>query len=558
MHKNILSAVLSAALLFSALPITAASKTETDSAEAGKTAERISITTDGPASEIPDDPGYADVVGHWASDAIGRFKYLGILEGEEENFLPDEPITRGEVAVLLDRIMHYKTVSEVRFDDTQDHPYEEVILKLRAAGVMLGDEANRALPDDSVTREAAVVLIARAFGFQPTDHEIPDNHEQKDDPQAETFVYTDYDTISDWAQGYILAMTDAGFLHGSDGGNFFPLDSLTRAEAVTVLSNMITTYIDKPGDYNYRPYTGLADFVIIASDDVTLLYYDIGGNIILTEGVDYESIRFKTCNHYGKILTYTEGEFVRYLKAASYIVPINENLPISTYNPDLFVKDENGIMKYLDDTRPSFIGVDVSSWQGSVNWKKLKQEGVYFAFIRVGYRGYESGKLSTDTYFRENIEGALKAGIKVGVYFFSQALDAQEAYDEAMYVLDLIEDYDISFPVVFDWETIDASTARTNNIDKENLCQAANAFCTTVQEAGYIPMVYCNQSVSLLYYELSRINAYDFWYAEYRDKPTFYYDFDIWQYSCTGKFKGVPEADVDVNISFVDYSKLKP
>jgi GH25 family lysozyme M1 (1,4-beta-N-acetylmuramidase) len=214
-------------------------------------------------------------------------------------------------------------------------------------------------------------------------------------------------------------------------------------------------------------------------------------------------------------------------------------------------------MHYADPTRPSYFGVDVSSWQGNVDWKKLKEEGVYFAFIRAGYRGYESGALNTDQNFEKNVRGALDAGIKVGVYFFSQALNAQEAYEEASYVLNLIDGYDITFPVVFDWETVSSDTARTNEIETEDLCQAANVFCSTVEEAGYIPMVYCNQSVSLLYYELSRIDAYDFWYAEYNDKPTFYYDFDTWQYGCTGKFAGVPDADLDVNISFVDYSALK-
>jgi len=235
----------------------------------------------------------------------------------------------------------------------------------------------------------------------------------------------------------------------------------------------------------------------------------------------------------------------------------NFGMTVCSYDPDLFTKDERGVMHYADPSRPSYFGVDVSSWQGDVNWKKLKEEGVYFAFIRAGYRGYESGALNTDQNFEKNVQGALDAGIKVGVYFFSQALNAQEAYEEASYVLDLIDGYDITFPVVFDWETVSSDTARTNEIETENLCQAANVFCSTVEEAGYIPMVYCNQSVSLLYYELSRIDAYDFWYAEYKDKPTFYYDFDIWQYGCTGKFAGVPDADLDVNISFVDYSALK-
>ncbi len=545
MRKHILSAVLSAALLLSALPVSAEGGDQATDSVLTEETERISITTSGPITETPEHPGYDDVVGHWAAGAVGRWRGLGVLDGETKNFYPDQKITRGEVADLLARILHYKTASEVPFDDTKGHKYEQSIQKLRAAGVMLGDGENRALPDDTVTREEAAVLIARAFGFDPTGKETADY----------VGKYGDYNAISDWAKGYILAMTASGFLNGSDNGCFLPKDSLTRAEAITILNNMITTYIDKPGEYNYRPFEGLAKFVIIASDDVEILYFDIGGNILLTEGVDYETVIFKGCNHYGKIFEYTPNGFVRRLKAASYIVEVNENLPVCSYDQSLFYKDEKGIMHYLDESRPYYFGVDVSVYQGEIDWVKLKEEGVYFAFIRAGYRGYETGVLNTDKNFHKNIRGALDAGIKVGVYFFSQALNAQEAYEEAMYVLDLIKDYEITFPVVFDWETINSSTARTNKIEKEDLCRAANVFCSVVEGAGYIPMVYCNQSVSLLYYELSRIDAFDFWYAEYKDIPTFYYDFDIWQYGATGTFEGVPNAQVDVNISFVDYSK---
>ncbi len=545
MRKHILSAVLSAALLFTALPAYAAEGDlqATDPTSEGDT-ERVSITTAGPITETPEHPGFPDAVGHWAAGAIGRWNNFGILDFAGEKFLPDRAITRGEVAYLLSRIMHYKTASEDLFDDTNGHIYAEDIQKLREAEVMLGNGANLALPDDSVTREEAVVLIARAFGFDPTAIRS----------EAYKGKYNDYDSISEWAQGYILAMTAAGYLQGNENGSFLPQNSLTRAEAITILNNMITSYIDKPGNYNYRPFEGRANFVIIAADDVVIEYFDIGGNILLTEGVDYETVKFKGCNHYGKIFEYTPDGFVRRLKAASYIVPVNENLPVSTYDPDLFHIDDKGIMHYNDPSRPYYFGVDVSSYQGEIDWNKLKEEGVYFAFIRAGYRGYETGVLNTDTNFHKNMQGALDAGIKVGVYFFSQALNAQEAYEEAMYVLDLIEGYDVTFPVVFDWETISSSTARTNNMDKEELCRAANVFCTTVQNAGYIPMVYCNASVSLLYYELSRIEAYDFWYAEYKEIPTFYYDFDIWQYGSTGTFEGVSSQYVDVNISFVDYS----
>lgn len=486
---------------------------------------------------------FTDTAGHWAKDAIDRWASLGVVVGENGLFRPDDPLTRAEIAVILQRIMRYKTASPDYFMDLREDWYIDAIQKLRAAGVMRGDENNCAAPNATITREEAITLIARAFDISAADGELS---------------FTDAEDIAPWAKGYVTAMTEAGYLRGSDNNCFLPRVPLTRAEAVTIFNNMITACFYESGEYDYRPFEGLADFVIIAADNVTVLNFDIGGNIILTEGVNPETIRLKTVQHYGEIRQYTPTGFTRHLKVASYVVPVNEHLPVCSWDPSLFVKNDKGIMTYADESVTTYFGVDVSSWQGNIDWHKLKAQGVYFAFIRVGYRGYESGVINLDTKFEEYIRGALDAGIKVGVYFFSQALDADEAYEEARFVLDKIRGYDITFPVVFDWETIGSETARTNNIKTEKLCEAANVFCNTIAEAGYTPMVYCNQNVSLLYYELSRIQAFDFWYAEYKDQPTFYYDFDIWQYGSSAKLDGVPDAFIDVNISFVDYSQRKP
>lgn len=523
--KRFISTALSAVLLLSSLHIPVGAEPQSDSAD------------------TPSPVSFTDISDHWAKAAIDRWASLGVVVGEDGFFRPDDPLTRAEMAVILGRIMRYRTVSTDYFMDLDEDWYVDAIQKLRAAGVMKGDEKNCASPNAPITREDAVVLIARAFGVAPSEAEL---------------TYTDTQDISPWAIGYVRALTNAGYLHGGDNNCFFPANSLTRAEAVTIFNNMITACIYESGDYDYRPYEGLANYVIVAADNVNILNFDIGGNILLTEGINAETVRLKTVKHYGEIWQQTPNGFHRHLKVASYIVPVNEHLPVCSYDPSLFIKDENGIMTYADEAYTTYFGVDVSSWQGDIDWHKLKEQGVYFAFIRLGYRGYETGVINMDTKFEDNIQGALDAGIKVGVYFFSQALNGDEAYEEAMFVLDNIKNYDISFPVVFDWETVSSDTARTNNIETEQLCQAANVFCNTVADAGYIPMVYCNQNISMLYYELSRIQAFDFWYAEYKDQPTFYYDFDIWQYSSSAKLDGVPNAMIDVNISFVDYSQRKP
>ncbi len=528
--KRLISLLAAAAVLASAMLTVSAEGTETTAA-------------DPVIEEIPP-VSFTDTDGHWAAAAITRFSELGILRGGEDGrFRPDDPVTRAEMAVMLQRIMRYRTAAEELFADLTEDWYRDAIQCLRAAGVMQGDENNCANPASAITREAAVVMLARAF--------LLEDGEQ-------VLQFPDADLISDWAKGAVSVMAEAGYVRGGDDGSFLPARALTRAEAVTLLDNMITACFYAPGSYDYRPFEGLANFVIIAADDVEVLNFDIGGDILLTEGIDPETVKLKTVNHYGRIMQYTPDGYVRHLKAASYIVPVDESLPTCRHDTELFVKDENGIMTYADPDVKTWFGIDVSSWQGkNIDWHKLREEGVYFAIIRAGYRGYGTGKITPDENAIANIRGALDAGIKVGVYFFSQAINAAEAREEARFVLDMVRDYDISFPIVFDWETITYDEARTDEVETDELCRAANAFCETVAEAGYTPMLYSNQSVSLLNYELGRLQAYDFWYAEYRDQPTFYYDFDMWQYGATGHFAGIPDADVDVNISFVDYSAQK-
>lgn len=533
MKKKRLLSVLLAGLICLSHPAALLADTIDDTAE---------VTAQTDSQEDTSTVQFVDIDTHWAREAILRFSEAGIVQGSMNQFRPDEFLIRGEMAVILNRLMQYQTATDDLFLDlTEDAWYTDSIQKLRAANVMRGDENNMALPENALTREEAVVLIARAF------HMIPE-------PSGDSLPFSDADIVADWALSFVHAMTEAGYLQGDEGGCFRPQDAITRAEVVTILDKMITAFCNSPGTYNFLEFQGLADYVIIASNDVKILNFDIGGNILLTEDIDFESIRLQGVNHYGKIYQYTSDGFIRHLKAATRIVAIDENLPICSHDPELFSIDERGIMSYNDPTVPYYLGVDVSSWQYEIDWNVLKEEGVYFAFIRAGYRGYESGLLNTDSNFEQNIQGALDAGIKVGVYFFSQALNAEEAEEEARYVLDLIEGYDITFPVVFDWELVNSSSARTNGMETDPLCEAANAFCAIIDQAGYIPMIYSNQSVSLLYYDLSRIQTYDFWYAEYKEKPTFYYDYDIWQYGATAHFQGVPHANVDVNISFVDYS----
>ena len=234
-------------------------------------------------------------------------------------------------------------------------------------------------------------------------------------------------------------------------------------------------------------------------------------------------------------------------------LPVYADVPACAYAQENVIR-RNGMTYYLEDGGiTSFFGIDVSAHQKDIDWETVKAAGVDFAMIRLGYRGYGSGELVPDENFDKNVQGALDAGIDVGVYFFSQAITEKEAVEEANMTIAMLGDYEITYPVVYDWEVITGDKARTDNIAVEMLTKCAVAFCDTIEEAGFTPMVYQNKRTSLFKLALPDIAQYDFWLAEYGDEATFYYNYDMWQYTDEGRIPGI-EGDVDLNICFTDYA----
>lgn len=237
-------------------------------------------------------------------------------------------------------------------------------------------------------------------------------------------------------------------------------------------------------------------------------------------------------------------------------IPVLTNVPLHTYD----YTNLNSSGKYFQYTENGAVtsktGIDVSYHQGEIDWGKVAADGIDFVMIRVGYRGYETGNITIDKNFQQYINGASAAGLDVGVYFYSQALNAEEAKDEADAVIKAVSSYKITYPVVFDWEISGQETARTADVSVSDVTDAAIAFCDTVAEAGYIPMIYSVKKCALMKMDLSRLAGYHFWVAEYKDKPTYPYDFKMWQYASDGYVDGI-NGNVDLNISFVDYSKMK-
>lgn len=214
--------------------------------------------------------------------------------------------------------------------------------------------------------------------------------------------------------------------------------------------------------------------------------------------------------------------------------------------------DRSGCPTYTGSDYQVLRGIDVSEHQHEIDWAQVAASGVDYAYVRLGYRGYTEGGLFEDPYFRANVEGALANGLQVSVYFFSQAISVQEAIEEAEYVLARIRDYNITLPVVYDWEKINGETAaRTDNLDFSILNDCAVAFCDTVKNAGFEPAIYFNRHLGYYGYDLSRMTDYDFWFALPESSfPNFYYAVDMWQYSFTEQVPGIAEP-TDMNLMFI-------
>ena len=211
------------------------------------------------------------------------------------------------------------------------------------------------------------------------------------------------------------------------------------------------------------------------------------------------------------------------------------------------------------DDRVILHGIDVSQWQGNIDWQKVKAAGIDYAFIRVGYRGYGSaGTLSSstkDTYYDKNMKGAIDAGIKVGVYIFSQAITKEEAIEEAEYILNNLGTYEVTMPLIMDFEYASTGSGLGGRLYKAKLSKSkatdiCMAFCDTINAAGYTPMVYANKDMLSNHLNASTISdKYPIWLANYTTNTTYNGTFDFWQYSSTGKVDGI-SGKVDMNFYY--------
>lgn len=246
-----------------------------------------------------------------------------------------------------------------------------------------------------------------------------------------------------------------------------------------------------------------------------------------------------------EIVVVSGGEF--------HFVPINDELEKNTYMQENLQVLESGEFQYLQDgIVVSHKGIDVSSHQGKIDWQRVADDGVEFAFIRTALRGYGSGKLVEDENCEANIKGARDAGIHVGLYIFSQAVNEEEILEEANMIIDDAREYGVDGPIVIDVEKVSSSSARMNALTSEERTNLVLLFCQTVENAGFKPMIYHNTEMGALMIDVAALEDYDKWYASYAETMFYPYQYDIWQYSSKGKVDGI-DTDVDMNISFTEF-----
>lgn len=198
-------------------------------------------------------------------------------------------------------------------------------------------------------------------------------------------------------------------------------------------------------------------------------------------------------------------------------------------------------------------GIDVSSFQGDINWEKVKKSGIDFVIIRCGYRNLSNEEIHEDSKFKYNISEANRVGIPAGVYFYSTALNKKEALEEASFVLNLIKNYDITFPVVYDFELF--NNKRTVGLSDKKINDNAIYFLDYLRAHGYTGMLYSNLNAINYHWNLDNFLGYKLWYAQYIDNVTYEGKYDMWQYADNGRVDGIV-WNVDLNESYFTYEVI--
>lgn len=329
-----------------------------------------------------------------------------------------------------------------------------------------------------------------------------------------------------------------------DSGNSVTLTAKSKGSAeVTATITYVTDAKETTKEASVKTKVTVADF-----SDSSVVLKDKSGNVLYT---DANATKQATLKDYASTGTfYTSPQYTGWRTDGGKVYYYDANHNKMTGNQVIggvmYTFGGDGALSQSSGNR----GIDVSKYQGNIDWGAVAASGINFAIIRVGYRGSSSGALVQDPYFKKNISGATKAGIKVGLYFFTQAVNEAEAVEEASMAMSLASGYKVTYPIFIDTES--ASNGRANGLSKSARTAVVKAFCQTVRNGGYKAGVYASKSWYANQLNASALNGYCIWVAQYNSSCTYSGKYDMWQYSSKGSVSGI-KGNVDMNISYTGY-----
>lgn len=375
-----------------------------------------------------------------------------------------------------------------------------------------------------VAAASLVILLFLVILYVNTDKEKPSQISSniKEEEETEDDILKDSHNITSEELGFWNDVQKPKPVEGEEEGELTPYndpeDSINDSEVSDASGNMKKEESDKsdiPGD-----------------SEETL-------NKELTDDKEYDKENYYAIEDSNGKKTYYE---------------IKRDVPKNDYDLENNLINENGMLTYKESKRESVKGVDLSKYNGTVDFTKLKDAGVGFAMLRLGSRGYGSGKITLDEKFVEYAQNAQVVGIPIGAYFYSQAVNETEAVEEANYIVGAISGFNVRYPVAIDIERVSGDVARTDKLTNNDRTAVVKLFCDTVKGYGYKPIIYASSEMLVGGLNIEELQDYDVWLADEKIPTDYPYRFGMWQYNTKGHIDGIT-GDIDLNISFIDYEK---
>ena len=425
-----------------------------------------------------------------------------------------------------------------------------------------------------------VVLVTVLGNFSKIKRRMPDEEvKEEESSQIDSLVETDGegDEAEEDAGNYAMegfAGSDPSLQTGNDLRDFLRDDTffdkeLTSYEKKLLEANdkslyFVTTSVEQDLRIQIQDGSGAivtgVPFVINLKDQGTYKDQDKDGviyisglsageyEVTLDEVPDYETPKPTLVSIKDKV-TYTAiPDITLLMKTEADIIAEEEDTEQKDALEDA---DDTEIVDIRQLGEEGQMGIDVSKWNGSIDWDRVRNAGITYAIIRCGYRGSSTGALVEDPYFRENMQGALNAGLKVGVYFFTQATNEVEAVEEASMAVALSKDYRVTYPIFIDTEGA-GGNGRADGLDMETRTKVCQAFCQTVEDAGYTGGVYGSRNWFRTMLRMDMLQDHIIWLAEYRENPVYAGNYHFWQYTSSGSVDGI-EGRVDLDVSYLAY-----